>query len=470
MSLVHDTFLKLVLAGGLAVVGFSAHAQSVTTTREGGYEIKRWQVKTMASGSSVGFRTTDYETRVGITPETDGNSRTFVMVVGSLAKKCPTAAGKAAATFEHSMTVDEVNTDEGETRRTHFSNRYMAELEGEVGDDGILRHIDIVNGDITRERDGAPTQRMPLQTPQRIPVSRAGEPEWEAIRRAVEATGDLATAIAILFASATYVTAELEWLKPNSCVELAFDPPSNTREVAPGEEVEVRTWFRTLLDQSAVGKATLEASGLNGAQVSPRKSQAPDDGKVTFQYTAPQERRPPRGFEVFGSSRAGSASGEWRALDGLKLVIEHRLASRRDTPSARLGMALYDGTVRFELRLEPFPTLTGEFRGETTVVRQFSVGHITPRCAGQGSQTETWRANASVDAATGTMKLGLAMFSDELDAFWVCDGQQDEVTSPFRSALKLVETPMTMPSRSGSRQTFTPSGPLFQETLTVTIP
>ena len=49
-------------------------------------------------------------------------------------------------------------------------------------------------------------------------------------------------------------------------------------------------------------------------------------------------------------------------------------------------------------------------------------------------------------------------------------GSRDEVTSPFRSALKLVDTPLTMPSRSGSRQTFTPSGPLFQETLTVTIP
>jgi hypothetical protein len=470
MNLVHDILLKLILAAGLAVVGCPAHAQAVTTTREGGYEIKRWQVKTMGSGSSAGFRTSDYETRVGITPETDGNSRTFVIVVGSLAKKCPTAAGKAEATFEHSMTVDEVNTDEGETRRTHFSNRYMAELEGEVGDDGIIRHIDIVNGDITRERDGALTERIRLPTPQRIPVSRSGEPEWEAIRRAVEATGDLATAVAILFASVTYVAAELEWLKPNQCVEPMFDPPSNTREVAPGEEVEVRTWLRTFLDQSAVGEETLEASGLNGAQVSPRETRAPDDGVVTFKYTAPHERRPPRGFEVSGLSRAGSVAGEWRALDGLKLAIEHHLLSRRDTPQARIGRPLYDGTVRFEIKLEPFPTLPGEFRGETTVVRQFSVGHITPRCAGQGSQAETWRANATVDAATGTMKLGLAMFSDELDAFWVCDGQRDEVTSPFRSALKLVETPLTMPSRSGSRQTFTPSGPLFQETLTVTIP
>lgn len=470
MSLVQGTFLKLVLAAGLAIAGCSAHAQAVTTTREGGYEIKRWQVETMGSGSSVGFKTTDYETRVGITPETDGNSRTFVMVVGSFAKKCPTAAGKAEATFEHSMTVDEVNTDEGETRRTHFSNRYMAELEGEVGDDGIIRHIDIVNGDITRERDGALTERVRLATPQRIPVTRSGDPEWEAIRRAVVATGDLATAIAILFASVTYVTAELEWLKPNSCVEVAFDPPSNTREVAPGEEVEVRAWIRTLLDQSAVGKAALEASGLNGAQVSPRKARAPDDGKVTFKYTAPQERRPPRGFEAFGISRAGIAGGEWRALDSLKLAIEHRLLSRRDTPQARLGMALYDGTVRFEIKLEPFPTLPGEFRGETTVVRPFSVGHITPRCAGQGTQTETWRVNATVDATAGTMKLGLALFSDELTAFWVCDGHRSEVTSPFRSALRLVEAPLTMPSRSGSRQTFTPSGPLFQETLTVTIP
>ena len=162
---------------------------------------------------------------------------------------------------------------------------------------------------------------------------------------------------------------------------------------------------------------------------------------------------------------------EWRIIEhGLSLNIEHRLLSRRDTPQAIAGRPLYDGTVRFEINLEPFPTLPGEFRGETTVVRQFSVGHITPRCSGQGSQTEEWLVNATVDATAGTLKLGLAMFSDELTAFWVCDGQRDEVTSPFRSALKLMETPLTMPSRSGSRQTFTPSGPLFQETLTVTIP
>jgi len=470
MNPVHDTFLKFLLAAGLAVVGCAAHAQACPSVSEGGYEVTRCHTSTNPPADSVGWKKTDRETRVGITPETDGNSRTFVMVIGSLAKKCPTAAGKAVGTFEHSMTVDEVNTDEGETRRTHFSNRYVAELEGEVGDDGILRHIDIVDGEITRERDGAPTERIRLPTPQRIPVSRSGEPEWEAIRRAVLATGDLATAIAILFASVTYVEAELGWLKPNQCVEFAFDPPSNTREVAPGEEVEVRIWLRSFLDQSAVGKATLEASGLNGAQVSPRETRAPDDGVVTFKYTAPQERRSSRGFDVTALSRAGTATGEWRALDGLKLVIEHRLLSRRDTPQARLGRPLYDGTVRFELKLDPFPTLPGEFRGETQVVRQLAVGHITPRCAGQGSQTETWRINATVDATTGTMKLGLAMFGDDLTAYWICDGQHSEVTSPARSTLKLMETPLTMPSRSGSRQIFTPSGPLFQESLTVTIP
>ena len=281
-------------------------------------------------------------------------------------------------------------------------------------------------------------------------------------------TGDMSTAIAIWFSATNYRDASELEQGENRCVEVAFDPASNTRELAPGESLEVAQRFAPSTT-CTVAEAKLDATA-SAAPPSHRGPAGQEDGPGHVQVHRTAVSPAAARLRREAISRAGVALGEWRALDGLKLAIEHRLLSRRDTPHAKVGRPLYDGTVRFELRLEPFPTLPGEFRGETTVVRQFSVGHITPRCTGQGSQTENWRVNATVDARSGTMKLGLAMFSDELDAFWVCDGQRSEVTSPFRSALKLVETPLTMPSRSGSRQTFSPSGPLFQETLTVTIP
>ena len=441
-----------------------AFTQLAATTREGGYEINRWQTAVNAPAGKVGRKTTDYETREGIAPETDGNSSKMVMRNGGYVKECPNAQGIVEGDFEYALTLDEVNTDEVPTLRRHFEKGIVATLKGQVFSDARLQHVDLKGK--FRRGDGSPPQDVSI----RFTLDSSGMPDFEAMKKAVEMTGDMSTAIAIWFSATNYRDAEQIWTKVNRCVEVAFDPASNTRELAPGESLEVATTLRTFDNLATVAEAKLDATALGGATVTPRSGRTEDSAPVTFKYTAPPVRQLPRGFDVTAISRAGVATGEWRALDGLKLAIEHRLLSRRDTPHAKVGRPLYDGTVRFELRLEPFPTLPGEFRGETTVVRQFSVGHITPRCTGQGSQTENWRVNATVDARSGTMKLGLAMFSDELDAFWVCDGQRSEVTSPFRSALKLVETPLTMPSRSGSRQTFSPSGPMFQETLTVTIP
>jgi hypothetical protein len=168
----------------------------------------------------------------------------------------------------------------------------------------------------------------------------------------------------------------------------------------------------------------------------------------------------------------------------LRLNIEHHIASRRDYPRVVVGGPIYDGTVRFELKLAPFPTMPGqqrnesevplEFTGETTVVREFSVGHITSKAAGQGTQTETWRVYATVDPESETLKLRVAMFSDAMDAWWDGAGGRSEVTVPLDSEIGQTmdrsNAPLSMPFRSGSRQTFAPSGPEYQETLTVSVP
>lgn len=168
----------------------------------------------------------------------------------------------------------------------------------------------------------------------------------------------------------------------------------------------------------------------------------------------------------------------------LKLDIEHQITSRRDHPRVAVGGPIYDGTVRFELQLAPFPAMPGQqrnkseiplvFTGETTVVREFSVGHIASKAAGEGTQTETWRVDATLDPESETLKLRVGIYPDEMDAWWDGPGGRSEVTVPLISELGETmdrsKAPLSIPYRNGSRQTFASNGQKFQETLTVTVP
>jgi hypothetical protein len=257
------SLVSLLLIGYALAHSPCAQAQPVATTRENGYEVRRWQTRQRAPLDSVGYKTTDHETREGVTPDTDGNSWNLVMTLGGVVKKCPTANGDVAGSFEYSLTVDEVVTGEGETERTRYRHRLEATLEGHVDDDGKLVDVDI-EGDFTRETSGEPTEHKHLPR-QSFRPGAGGEPDPAAKRSMVEMTGELAFANAILIAGGFYRDAELAWRKPNECVELTFDPPSDSLALGPGEAAEVRTTLETLADGSTVSGATLHAQGIDGA-------------------------------------------------------------------------------------------------------------------------------------------------------------------------------------------------------------
>ena len=119
--------VSFLLFGASASLAVAAAAQ--TTSSEGGYEVTKSQTVANAPAGYVGRKTTDRETRVGNTPETDGNSSMFVMTVGGFVRECPSAEGLVAGNFEYSLTADDVNADEGETRRTHHVVSLVASLE-----------------------------------------------------------------------------------------------------------------------------------------------------------------------------------------------------------------------------------------------------------------------------------------------------------------------------------------------------
>lgn len=454
----------LAMAGAVSAYGVTAHAQAAATTSEGGYEVRKWQTVARAPHGSVGRKTTDHETRVGNTPETDGNSSNFVMTIGGFAKKCPTAEGIVAGEFEYSLTVDEVNTDEGETQRTHYAKRIVAGLEGQVRDDATIDFID-VNAEFTRG-DGTPPQRVRT----RFTPGRAGEPDMAAMRSAVEMTADLSIAIVMWMAAPIYREALLEWTKMNECVEFSFDPPSEERSLGPNESAEIRTELKTKDGKFPVGGAKMQANALQGiGNLAPHQGETRVDAPFTFAYTASPNPRPGHGFDVATFSRAGAAGAKWKIGDGLvKFTIEHRIWDDPGTPGALVGNALFDGTVRFDVTLAPFPRGPGEFLGKAAVVRQMRVGHVTPRCRGSASQSEDWNIIATVDAATRSLRLDASMYSrGDGVGTWTCvPGGPDDLVVDMASELQ----PLVVPATIGTPQNFVVNRPDGNhETITITV-
>ena len=84
----------------------------------------------------------------------------------------------------------------------------------------------------------------------------------------------------------------------------------------------------------------------------------------------------------------------------LLLIIEPRRTS-----GAQLGQPIFDDTARADMQLAPFPAGPDQFRGSITLVREMTVGHVTPRCAGSATQSEEWDVIARVNAEAETIEL-----------------------------------------------------------------
>ena len=298
--------LPLALLGTAALLAATADAQ---TSSQGGYEITRSQTVTSAPARHVGRKTTDRETRVGNTPETDGNSQTLVMTVGGFVRECPTAEGLVAGNFEYTLTSDAVNTDEGETRRTHDSISLIANLEGHVRDDGIVDYVTI-DGDLARQRAGSPPERQHIQ--RRFRVGAQGQPDTTAMIDAVTATADVSIATVMWMGSTLYTQAQAHWNMLGTCVELAFDPPTETRMVGPNGSAQVRATIRTKEDQTPIANAEYRAGPLDGiGTLTPREGRTEPSSPINFTYTATANPKDGHGIDAATRSRAGSAAGKW---------------------------------------------------------------------------------------------------------------------------------------------------------------
>lgn len=104
--------------------------------------------------------------------------------------------------------------------------------------------------------------------------------------------------------------------------------------------------------------------------------------------------------------------------EGIVLEVRHRIQA---DPQAKGGFAAFDGTVQFEILLEPYAE--GWFRGEVDVVRPMVVRHVTPsfwRCSGSGSETEHWLVTARVDPNAESMNVQFGYVTSNEKAAWTC--------------------------------------------------
>ena len=267
-----------------------------------------------------------------IWPETAGNRRSIVTILGGKALKCPAPDGVVPGDFEFAVVLDQTVVESGITRMIHIGLHASATLKGQVGDDAKVQYIE---GDLSTvaERNGmdvpASLRRQRSQFrfvpsrdelwsgfPTNVTASAAG---WDMEGATPQENSFVSDAIAavMLWGGQNYLAAEVEWNKPNTCVEIAFSPPTKTTKFEPNALTPVKTELRTKKDQALVPakfKEARERPREGNGRVSPREDKSQLNRSATFTYQAPATKVQHSGFRVSAISRAGVAEekeGEW---------------------------------------------------------------------------------------------------------------------------------------------------------------
>lgn len=352
--------------------------------------------------------------------------------------------GEVTGDFLYDHIVEE-SAGEGagiSARRTHHQLR--ATLKGHVSAEGRLENVDI-DANITlslEATDRASTQRRTRMLARFAPV-RGSSPaptdikfqnswKWDAPGDDMadgKTAGDLFR-IAMTLSSQSYLVAETEWSKPNTCVEIKFEPGTLTQAFVEGRRYEVVAELRTKEGSQAVSARTddvLELQVTNNGSVTPKKVEWAAEGSAKFEYRAPSAPKRASGFRVARvRSRAGMADAEWLLSDAFKISIEHRIWDDTSTAYGAMGHALFSGTVKFDVVLtSPTQDALTVLRGESNVRRDLQVTHVTSKCRGAGFQDETWRIFASVEPETRTVQLHMGFIEEAAHATWQCTNDRE---------------------------------------------
>jgi len=400
---------RLLLATGPAQGSFQlAQAPAVSPTRS--------ESRQQAPPGWVGWKTTARS----VWPETAGNRRSIVTILGGKVLKCPAPDGVVPGDFEFAVVLDQTVVESGITRMIHIGLHASASLKGQVGDDAKVQYIE-GNLSTVAERNGtdvpASLRRQRSQFrfvpsrdelwpgfPTNVTASAAG---WDIEGATPQEHSFVSDAIAavMLWGGQNYLDAEREWHKPNTCVEIVFNPPTKTKKFEPNASTPVNTELRTKKDQALVPakfKEARERPREGNGRVSPREEKSELNRPATFTYQAPATKVQHSGFRVSAISRAGVAEekeGEWE-LAPSAYVLEfksHIVQEPLNLPNPPFGMFMssngFDAHVQATVPLRRRDD--GQWVGEG--VMQYATRTLTQPASCeiriQGAGTTTFHVN-----------------------------------------------------------------------------
>ncbi len=416
---------RLLLATGPSHESFQLALATSPGGERDGYTVTKGSVNIPIPPDAVGRKSREWRIEEGNSPGTAGDRKAFSLINGGYAKKCPSPdSGEEGAyvvegDYEFSLVVDQTINYSNMIRTEYNARSIHATLKGRVGDDARLQYVDldaslvIGSGGTNRPTSFAHQHQHVRFVPDRgaggLPsqFSNWSVSEWDSalageVQR--DAMNMLLLAVTV-FSGPYYLTAEVEWNKPNTCVEIILTPPTKTKKFVPSESIQVKSELRTKKEQSLVPAKFKEANEKpreGNGRVSPREDKSEINRPATFTYQAPATKVQHSGFRVTAISRAGVAEtkeGEWE-LAPSAYVLEfksHIVQEPLNLPNPPFGMFMssngFDAHVQATVPLQRRDD--GQWVGEG--VMQYATRTLTQPASCeiriQGTGTTTFHVN-----------------------------------------------------------------------------
>ena len=343
----------------LAALSPRVSAQDLEFPKESdGYTMTPKPPKSSSENAPAGYtgRTEKMtETLVGNRPETNGRSFTGDFVMANKFRDCPNADGTEEGDGEFTVS----GTFTHGSAASKFSMSAKAKYTGKVGDDAFFDGPVTADIDYTYTISPASGPRIDPISPQPIHESQQISIKFEVARGKFDAPtigafsggdpskGHLKEANAmglfLTYWGGVYATlAEVNWLSPGKCVQVAFDPPSFSRQPVPGSNVKVNAFIKTLGGQGVRGKFPEVTAFSHDESVSITSSATDPGSPAIFYYTAPNKKLPHMGFGVSATSRAGVAKGNWET--GLGTDWSGQITVSKVSPGEDRHSDLQNGT------------------------------------------------------------------------------------------------------------------------------
>ena len=302
----------------------------VPSSESEGYKITKIESSQPAPEGYQGRTDKSTQTAIGNTPATAGKKFVSEFTMSNKIKSCPLADGTSEGEGLFFVAVaysDSTATGIGSGR---IEMQARAKYKGKVDDQAVL--IAPVKADIdysyteTGNMRAANAAHGPIATAAATPIAQhfsidvtpvhgLGAPDVGAFHGGDPTSGQLAQAYSVgtalgYWAGFYYSAAELQWRNPNRCVQISFDPPSNSRKPVPGSNMKVNAQVKTRTGEPTAASFRDGRPVLGGA-VYPGTGSSDAGMPMTFTFTAPPQHADSAGFIVGALSRAGIAEEKW---------------------------------------------------------------------------------------------------------------------------------------------------------------